>query len=93
MYIAGFDQNRVATGVHDDLFVRCLAIGDTRPLVLCGADSIGLFLEDVEKIRGRAAARIPQGARLVIAALHDHEAPDTMGLWGHAPGQIGLDER
>ena len=26
VYMAGFDNNRVATGVHDDLYVRCLAL-------------------------------------------------------------------
>ena len=30
VYMAGFDNNRVATGVHDDLYVRCLALGAGR---------------------------------------------------------------
>ncbi|MCX6635497.1 MAG: hypothetical protein NT090_10520, partial [Acidobacteria bacterium] len=40
VYIAGFGQNRVATGVHDELAARCLALSaGARPLVVCGVDS------------------------------------------------------
>ena len=87
VFLAGFGHNRVATGIHDDLYARCLALSaGQRPLVICGVDSIGLFLDDTAKIRARIEADA------VIAALHDHEAPDTMGLWGAAPGQSGINE-
>jgi hypothetical protein len=88
VFLAGFGNNRLATGVHDDLYARCLALSaGARPVVLCGVDTIGLFLEDVEKIR----MRVPE-AEVIVAATHDHEAPDTMGLWGPEMGQSGLDE-
>jgi hypothetical protein len=87
IYLAGFGNNRRATGVHDDLYVRCLALSvSSRPLVLCGVDSIGLFYDDVKRIREGLDADI------VVAALHDHESPDTMGLWGPAQGQSGISE-
>ena len=88
VYMAGFGQNRVATAIHDDLFVRCMAMhdGKTAPVVLCGVDVIGLFSEDVQRIRKLV------GADVTVAALHDHEAPDTMGLWGPAAGQSGINE-
>ena len=37
------------TGIHDDLYARCISI-DTgeRALIICGVDSIGLFLDDVQ---------------------------------------------
>ncbi|HLW79622.1 MAG TPA: hypothetical protein VKU44_08495, partial [Terriglobia bacterium] len=39
VYMAGFGNNRVATGVHDDLYVRCLALGAGHTtLVMCGVD-------------------------------------------------------
>ncbi len=89
VYLAGFGNNRRATGVHDDLCARCMALSaGAKPVVLCGVDSIGLFLEDVQKIRERVPA-----AQVVVAATHDHEAPDTMGLWGSAMGVSGIDER
>ena len=92
VYLAGFDHNRVATRVHDDLYARCIALAADRVLVVCGVDSIGLFIEDVQKIRDSAAERMEQPVDIVVAALHDHEAPDTMGLWGPAPDKSGIDE-
>lgn len=88
VYIAGYGNNRVANGVHDDLYARCMAIDTAQhPLVLCGVDVIGIFWDDVQKIR----AKVP-GAQVVVAALHDHEGPDTMGLWGPNQGQTGMNE-
>lgn len=93
VYLAGFGQHRPATGVHDDLFVRCLALrAGGRPLVLCGVDSIGLFVDDTDRIRKTAVERLGQPADIVVAALHDHEAPDTLGLWGPSPHESGINE-
>ncbi len=87
VYLAGFGQNRKATGVHDPLFARCLALAaDGKPLVVCGVDSIGLFYEDTYKIRQQVNADV------VVASLHDHEAPDTMGLWGPRFFTSGIQE-
>jgi hypothetical protein len=87
VYMAGFGQNRRATGVHDDLYARCIAFSTSaRPLVICAVDVIGVFWDDVRKIRAKVDADV------VVAALHDHEAPDTMGLWGPSQGQTGIDE-
>lgn len=47
VYLAGFGRNRVAQTIHDDLYVRALALqhgdtrGDTR-LILAALDLIGL---------------------------------------------------
>lgn len=92
VYMAGFDNNRVSTGVHDDLYVRCLALGvGDQTIVLCSADLIGLFYDDVLKIRGKVKARAPQVTHLIVASTHDHEGPDTLGLWGPTPFQSGID--
>ena len=92
VYMAGFGHNRRATGIHDDLSARCLALqpGPT-PLVMCGVDSIGLFWDDVQKIRAAVRLKFDK-ADVIIAALHDHEAPDTMGLWGPTASQTGINE-
>jgi hypothetical protein len=93
VYMAGFGHNRRAASIHDDLWARCLAIGaDRMPLVLCGVDSIGLFHEDVIGIRDLVKRQFGRDADVVVAALHDHEAPDTMGLWGEAPQKSGINE-
>lgn len=86
VYLAGFENNRIATGVHDDLWVRCVALSaGAKPVVVCGVDLIGLFWDDVRKIR----AKVP-GAHVIVAATHGHEGPDTMGMWGPQRGVSGL---
>jgi len=93
VYLAGFGHNRVASAVHDDLYVRCLALqagGQTAEL--CAVDVIGLFYDDVLKIRERVKAQAPEVSHLIVAATHVHEGPDTLGLWGPTPLQTGIDE-
>ena len=94
VYMAGFGHNRVATGIHDDLTVRCLAL-EARPttLVLCEADLIGLFYDDVLKVRQQVHAAAPQVTQVIVGSTHDHEGPDTMGLWGPSALQSGIDEK
>jgi len=88
VYMAGFGHNRIAAGVHDDLYARCLALGaGKKPVVVCEVDLIGLFLDDVERIRAKVS-----GADVVVASTHVHEGPDTMGLWGPGAGQSGIHE-
>src|SRR3974377_261770 len=73
VYMAGFGNNRVATGVHDDLFVRCLALAAGESTVtMCSADLIGLFYDDVLKVREELRAQAPEVAHLVVASTHDH---------------------
>ena len=94
VYMAGFDNNRVATGVHDDLYVRCLALGaGHQTLALCEADVIGLFYDDVLKVREKVKAQAPEVTEVIVASSHDHEGPDTMGLWGPTPLESGMDEK
>jgi hypothetical protein len=93
VYMAGFGNNRIATGVHDDLYVRCLALGaGSENVVMCEADLIGLFYDDVLKIRDKVKAGAPEATHVIVAATHDHEGPDTMGLWGPTPFQTGMHE-
>jgi hypothetical protein len=100
VYMAGFGNNRVATGMHDNLYARCLALSaGGRTVVLCGVDSIGLFLDDVERIRADVKKQLASGnnatsgdVNVVVAATHDHQAPDTMGLWGPEPGRSGIND-
>ncbi|PYT68373.1 MAG: hypothetical protein DMG39_21375 [Acidobacteria bacterium] len=93
VYLAGFGHNRVATGVHDDLYVRCLALEAGGQIeVLCSVDVIGLFYDDVLKIREQVKVQAPEISHLIVASTHVHEGPDTLGLWGSTPLQTGIDE-
>jgi len=63
-----------------------------KPVVICAVDVIGLFIEDVKKIREGARAKIGREVDVIVASTHVHEGPDTMGLWGPAMGVSGIDE-
>jgi hypothetical protein len=90
VYLAGFQQNRRASGIDLDLYVRAIGLRlDDHAVALVAVDLIGLSLPDVEEIRARLAASDidPQG--LIVACTHTHSAPDTLGLWGPEPGASG----
>lgn len=92
VYLAGFGHNRVATAVHDDLYARCLALGiAAQTLVVCSADLIGLFYDDVLNIRQAFQRQVPSASFLIVAATHTHAGPDTLGLYGPRPLQTGVD--
>jgi hypothetical protein len=94
VFLAGFDQNRRATAIHDDLFVRALALrtpGQT--LVLCALDLIGFFRQDAQEIIRRVHSRSGglDKVEILVASLHPHDGPDTMGLWGPDNRTSGVD--
>jgi hypothetical protein len=92
VYLAGFGHNRVATGVHDDLYARCLALGIAQQrLVACSVDLIGLFYDDIQTIRRRLQRVIPGESVLIVAATHTHAGPDTLGLYGPRSLETGVD--
>lgn len=92
VYLAGFGRNRRAQSVHDDLFVRALALnGAGATVVLTAADLIGLTRHVVQEIEG-TVQRIAPAAQLIIAATHTHHGPDTLGLWGPDEVTRGVDE-
>ena len=94
VYLAGFGHNRVASGIHDDLSARCLALGVAkRDLVLCSVDLIGLFYEDVLSIRRTFQQTTKSPAFLIVASTHTHGGPDTLGLYGPKPLQTGIDRQ
>lgn len=92
VWMAGFDIGRQATGVHDDQWVRALVLESGSTAVgLVVIDSVGLFHDEVQRIR-RAALDAGLGLdQLVVTTTHVHEAKDTMGMWGEAVGKSGID--
>lgn len=82
VFLAGFDMDRPATAVHDDLMVRTVAIsdGDGEPIVLSVCDLIGLTRVHSDK------------GRRVVACTHTHHGPDGLGFWGKPfEGVTGID--
>jgi hypothetical protein len=93
IWIAGFGQRRAATAVHDDLWAVACVIDDGRTrLGIVSLDSIGLFHDDVIRIR---RAILPQSGitYAVVCATHNHSTPDLMGLWGPDYFHSGVDLR
>ncbi len=85
VWIAGFGNGRPAQGVHDPLWARAIAFENNGVrVVLVTVDSIGLFHDSIVAMRKRLnpSAGIDH---LVVSSLHDHEAPDTMGIWSIIP--------
>lgn len=88
VYLAGFGHNRKATEVHDPLMVRAVVMADgDEKIALVTVDVVGLFLETVETIR----EQLPDFKYVLVSATHNHEGPDTMGLWGATPFTSGVD--
>jgi len=88
VFLAGFGNNRVATGCHDDLWARALVLQtSSRKVALVSVDFVGEVLHG--KYYGFAQARQMIDASLgldaiIFSSTHDHQAPDTLGLWGES---------
>ncbi|MCA9148245.1 MAG: neutral/alkaline non-lysosomal ceramidase N-terminal domain-containing protein [Planctomycetales bacterium] len=88
VWLAGYGWGRRATAVHDSIFVRTSVLDDgQRRIAIVGADVIGLQYPEVERIR----AELPGFAYVLVASTHNHEGPDTIGIWGKTPFQRGVD--
>lgn len=90
VYIAGYENNRVAESVHDDLWARVLVLDDgTTRLAVVSCDLVGLSNQRVRKLRDRIRS-VPK-ENVLIACTHVHSGPDTMGLWGRNFAVSGID--
>lgn len=89
VWLAGSFGSRPANTVHDDLYVRALAVrsGPTTILFLT-VDAIGYFNDEIRAIR-EAVAKEVEFDELVMSASHSHETPDTIGIWGAQDGMAG----
>ncbi len=85
VWLAGFSNNRPAKGVHDDLWVRSIAFRNNGvTLVMTTIDSIGIFHEKFIRVRKELDPSLKID-HAMFSSIHDHEAPDTMGIWSYSP--------
>lgn len=91
VYLAGFDSNRRAESIHDDLWVRALALawGEMRVVLVC-VDLIGLNRRHCLEIQERVNRKWGP-TDVIVACTHTHHGPDTIGLWGPSPDRSGVD--
>jgi hypothetical protein len=88
VFLAGFGQNRKASKVHDPITARAVVMADgTEKIALVSVDVVGLFLPVIERVR----KALPEFKYVLVSATHNHEGPDTLGLWGASPVQSGID--
>ncbi len=93
VWIAGFDQGRAATGVHDDLWAIAMVLDDGQARIgVVALDAIGFFHDEVISVR----RRLPSELRLdytIVCSTHNHSTPDLLGLWGPNLWHSGVDSR
>ena len=80
-YLAGFNPNRISTGIHMPLKARAIVfeIGGMR-LAIVGVDNLGLQRDDVEWIKSGITGY--QNGCVMLCSSHTHAAPDLVGIWG-----------
>jgi hypothetical protein len=87
LYMGGMGL-RQPTGVHDQLWVRALALSFAgKVMLLVVIDSLGISIKRMDAIRAALLAGLPAGVdlaaeRIWVANTHTHSAPDTLGIFG-----------
>ena len=91
VYLAGFHHGRVAASVHDPLKAVAVVFDDgERRIGIVTADVVGLSHGFADAVR--AATLGPLGLDYVLVhATHNHQGPDTQGLWGPTVFRTGRD--
>jgi hypothetical protein len=90
VYMAGFGT-RTATGYHDKLWARGVVVGGPGGRVaIVTIDVIGYFVNETETIRAMLA---PESGidHAVVSSSHQHEGPDTLGIYGPSELVSGID--
>jgi hypothetical protein len=89
VYLAGFGHDRKATGVHDPLMARAVVLRhEEKKIALVSVDLVGYFHPNVESVRKRLGGF----TYVLVSSTHNHEGPDTLGIWGASPLQRGIDD-
>jgi hypothetical protein len=88
VWMAGYGNNRRATGVHDSLWARAVVLREgASKLALVSVDLVGLQRPAVMRVRDR----LPGYQYVLVASTHNHEGPDVIGLWGPSQLESGVD--
>ncbi len=95
-YLAGYDQNRKSTGVHDDLFVKAVVVANRQnALAIVTVDCIGLPYPVLQQIRDAVELKLPAGSfnagHIIVSSTHTHSGPDVIGIWGPDMQHTGTD--
>jgi len=92
VYMAGFQNPRPAAGVHDELEAVAAVFDDgTTRVGIVAADVVGLSHSFVEKVRNVYAKELGLDY-VLVHATHNHQGPDTQGIWGRSRLRSGIGE-
>ncbi|MCP4872554.1 MAG: hypothetical protein GY898_28015 [Proteobacteria bacterium] len=84
VFIGGFGPMRPAQDIHDPIYARAVVISqDERYIAFVALDLVGLGSPRIHAARDALAVDGFDPARLLVASSHNHQGPDTMGLWGN----------
>ncbi len=91
VFLAGFGNDRQATGYHDRLWARGVVLDrkDER-VAIVALDVVGYFKNEIDTIRGLVSPS-SQIDFVLVASTHQHEGPDTLGIWGPDELTTGID--
>jgi hypothetical protein len=82
IFLAGFGDNRQATGYHDRLWARAIVVdGKGGRVAIAAIDLIGYFNHEIQTIRSLVSPE-SEVDYVVVHSTHQHEGPDTLGIWG-----------
>ncbi len=88
VWIAGFGKSRAATKVHDPIMVRTVVLEHAgKRIAVASVDVVGLFNDVAQRVRGE----LRDFSYVLVSSTHNHEGPDTMGLWGPNLLTAGVD--
>ncbi len=96
-YMAGYGYNRKSTGIHDDVFVKAVAVSNNNEaIVFVVIDCIGLPYPLVQTIRDKVEKNIPSSrldpTHIIISSTHTHAGADVIGVWGADQQSSGIDD-
>ncbi len=91
VYMAGFGNDRQATGYNDRLWARGVVLDNKgQRVAIVSVDLVGYFKNEVDTIRGLVSPASKIGF-VLVSSTHEHEGPDTIGLWGASELSSGID--
>ncbi|HEY2934720.1 MAG TPA: hypothetical protein VGK99_23550 [Acidobacteriota bacterium] len=86
IYLAGFGNNRLATGKHDDYWARAVVLQwQDQKIAIVSVDFLGYYSKanyyggsEIKKLLNPKSGV----SEVLITSTHNHEGPDTIGPWG-----------
>jgi hypothetical protein len=91
IFVAGFGNDRQATGYNDRLWARGVVLQrkDER-VAIVSLDLVGYFKNEIDTIRALVSPA-SEVDFVVVSSTHQHEGPDTLGIWGPDQTTTGID--